>query len=131
MIIINKCCSVCGKHEVHKFGMCIKHYKQVSIYGVPLDSNQRTTSDMNEIVFDENNKDIAYIILYNRLSDEITRAKIDSKNIYLVENRKWRVSKKKRKIYVVSGNVGDEGQVYLHHLIFYKDDKIKNDILSL
>ena len=111
-------CSCCGRNNAKmnsQYGdyLCYKHMGQFIQYGKVLDNNPRTCNDPNEIITDG---DISYIVLYNAQSEEIGRTMIDTKNIDLVKDKKWRVSIKCNKPYAVTGS-GAGNQVYLARLI--------------
>ena len=75
----------CNKTMFQKLNdvrLCTKHYSQMKTHGKIL---QRTIYDKNEIIIDG---DFAYIVLYNKKSEEIARTKIDSKNIKMWFPRK-------------------------------------------
>ena len=93
--------------------LCYKHMGQFVRYGKVLDNNPRTCNDLNEIITDG---DISYIVLYNAQSEEIGRTIIDTKNIDLVKDKKWRISIKRNKTYVITGS-GAGNQIYLARLI--------------
>lgn len=111
-------CSCCGRNNAKmnsQYGdyLCYKHMGQFVRFGKVLDNNPRTCNDLNEIIIDG---DISYIVLYNAQSEEIGRAIIDTKNIDLVKDKKWRINIKRNKPYAVTGS-GAGNQVYLARLI--------------
>lgn len=69
-------------------GLCGRHYKQISEKGKII----RTRLDKNEIKIDEENPQIAYINLYDRKNNIVSRAIIDTDNIDKVKNIKWKFS---------------------------------------
>lgn len=88
-------CNVCGRvlsHVTRSGGMywCTKHYHQFKKYGHAIDTNPRTSNDLNEIRVDSIRPEIAYVMLYNRNNEVIDCAAIDSADIDLVKNYKWR-----------------------------------------
>lgn len=88
-------CNVCGRvlnRVTCSNGMywCIKHYHQFKKYGHAIDTDPRTPNDLNEIRVDSIRPEIAYVMLYNRKNVPIDCASIDTSDIDLVKNYKWR-----------------------------------------
>lgn len=86
-------CEICGREQeklstIHGYHLCKKHYAQYQRLGKFLDSNPRTTNDLNEIIIDG---DIAKIKLYDSKQNEIGEAIIDTEDVDRVKNYKWRV----------------------------------------
>jgi hypothetical protein len=119
-----KRCDICGvSNEVKnisynkriKMHLCDKHYQEYKNYGKFLSSSQITINDMNEITIDESNK-IAYIHLYDNHGIEINKTIIDIDDVEKCSIRRWRISKKRNKIYVVSGSNVNK-MVYLQRYV--------------
>ena len=117
-----KICDVCGKQDKNvKFNsnfngnLCIKHYHQFHNFGKILDNNSRTCNDLNEIII---NGDIAKISIYNKYSEKIYEAIIDSEDVEKVKNFKWRSAIKRGKVYIVSNK-----REYLARLILQCTNK--------
>ena len=88
-------CDICGREQeklstIHGYHLCCKHYAQYQKYRKFLDSNPRTTNDLNEIVIEG---DIAKIKLYDCRQNKIGEAIIDIDDIEKVKNYKWRLGK--------------------------------------
>lgn len=119
-------CNVCGRvlsHVVRSNGMywCTKHYNQFKKYGHAIDTNPRTPNDLNEIRVDSIRPEIAYVMLYNHNNEVIDCAAIDSSDIDLVKNYKWRRSG--------SGGYAMSGGQHMSHLIIgAKDGEIVDHI---
>lgn len=77
---------------------------------------KRTIYDKNEIIVDG---DYAYIILYNKKCEEVSRTKIDIKNIEYIEDYKWYL---RPDGYVATNNYHGM-YMYLHCLICNKNSK--------
>lgn len=73
-----------GKRNRSGKGYCRRHYDQIRKYGHIL--NTRTTHDRNEIIVDA---ECAYIILADRMGEEIGRVKIDIEDVDLVKAYRW------------------------------------------
>ena len=89
-------CSACGKELVKpnlckafEQVFCPKHYQQMLKYGHCLDSNPRTTKDLNDFEINKE-KNIAKIFLYNRKSEKISEAIIDLEDLDRMIVFKWR-----------------------------------------
>lgn len=89
-------CDIC-KRKLNKsnsnkaFGkiLCNKHYQQILKFGHCLDSNSRTTKDLNEYVIDENSK-TATIFLYNKSGEKVSETIIDLEDLDRIIVFKWR-----------------------------------------
>lgn len=93
--------------------VCVKHKSQLKSHGKFL---ERTIYDKNEIII---NDDYAYIVLYNKKSEEIARAKIDVKNVDSVKDYKWYL---RPDGYVATINYLGK-YAYLHSVILKTDNK--------
>lgn len=83
-------CDICGREQeklstICGYHLCNKHYAQYQKLGKFLDSNPRTTNDLNEIIIDG---DIAKIKLYDSKQNEIGEAIIDTEDVDKVKNYK-------------------------------------------
>lgn len=67
----------------NKAKYCTKHKTQIERYGKIL---SRTRFHKNEITI---KNDVAFICLYNKRHEQVSRAKIDIEDIDLVKNHKW------------------------------------------
>lgn len=117
----DKYCDICNKQGAirskkwNKY-LCYKHYEQYRKYGYAIDNNQRTINDKNNITIDG---DIAYIDIYNNRNELIYKAIIDAVDVNKIKDKKWRVSIKRNKPYVVS-----KPSIYLSRFILnYNGDK--------
>lgn len=119
---MNKC-EICGretKHYQHIDGklVCPKHYNQFKRHGKFLDSNPRTTKDLNDFIIEDN---IAIFNVYNAKCEKIAEFLIDTEDLPKVQYRKWRLEKYNP--YVVSGNKGQKNElIKLHRLIMNVTD---------
>ena len=89
-------CDICGrrldkncKKSAYSKILCNKHYQQMLKYGHCLDTNPRTTKDLNDYEIDEANN-IAKIYLYNRKSEKVSETIIDLEDLDKVIIFKWR-----------------------------------------
>ncbi len=83
-------CDICGREQeklgsIKGYHLCSKHYTQYQRLGKFLDSNPRTTRDLNEIIIDG---DIARIKLYDSKQNEIGEAIIDTEDVEKVKDYK-------------------------------------------
>lgn len=117
-----KYCEVCGVSNETKIVsfdtktnmmLCQKHRCQFKNYNKFFDISKITCNDLNEITIENG---IGYIHLYNKYGIEIYKASIDVEDITRCKNRRWRTSKKKNKIYVVSGSKSNE-MIYLSRFV--------------
>lgn len=106
----------CDHNAVTKYlnyWVCLKHKTQLKQHGKFL---SRTIYNKNEIIVDGQ---YAYIVLYDKHSNEIGKTKIDAKNLKDVKEYKWYL---RPDGYVATNNY--QGQyTYLHCLICNKIDK--------
>src|SRR6266516_94645 len=79
-----KTCSVCPRIP-HGRGYCSRHFWQMKKYGKIL---QRTRRDPNEIIDCRTHYEI---VLYNKFYQESGRAKIDKKDLLIVQKYKWSI----------------------------------------
>lgn len=88
-------CEVCGKRlskrkKIYGRILCSKHMHQFHKYGKFLDTNSRTTKDLNEY------QDCGLVtkgILYNgRTSEPYTEFLIDTEDLHKIRYHKWRLS---------------------------------------
>lgn len=93
--------------------VCVKHKSQLVAHGKFL---TRTIFDKNEIIIDG---DYSYIILYNKNSEEVARAKIDTYNVEIIKDYKWYL---RPDGYVATVNYNGE-YAYLHSVILHKENK--------
>ena len=87
-------CSVCGRlsfRKVSAYGVtyCQKHYNQQKKIGHAIDSNPRTSYDLNEIRIIGN---VAYIDLYDKKCNVVATAIIDAEDVPKVRYTKWKLS---------------------------------------
>lgn len=134
--IENKKCDICGRtigkikrNTKLDLFLCDKHSQQYRNYGKFLDNNPRTCNDLNEIVVDENNKDISYMGVYNKFGEKIYDVIIDSDDIEKIKDKKWRYNVKKGKPYILTGS-GAGNQVYLSRFIMNYDGKMEIDHIN-
>lgn len=109
-----KKCKICQRvcTRITK-GMCKKHYAQFSKYGKCLDNNQRTVLDLNEIRIKLNYTEID---TYDSKGNVMDTFIIDTEDIPLLKNHKWRSVIKKR------GNkelhyLGTGHTIYFHRIL--------------
>ena len=85
-------CSVDGCDRKHVGnGYCNRHYQQFYNYGKITSTNSRTTKDPNEFIFDG---DVCWVILYDKLNEEIARAKFLLVYYEKLKNYKWYLNDK-------------------------------------
>lgn len=87
-------CEICGKLSRKKLLsdgkiVCGKHYSQFHQFGYFRDNSPRTQRDKNEIIKEGK---IAKIALYDKFYNIIDYAIIDSEDIPLIKNIKWRIN---------------------------------------
>lgn len=87
-------CSVCGRQLFRKIKShgkvyCNKHYNQIKKYGMPQDTNPRTTYDKNEIIVDGK---VARVKLYDAHCNHIATAIIDAEDVNKIRYTKWKLS---------------------------------------
>lgn len=103
-----KCCSVCGSNvkvcSTPLGYLCGKHYSQWKKYGK---IKSRTKNDPNEII--DNHDGTSFIVLYNKASEPIANAIIDTDKVHIIVNSKWCLDK--------NGYVKSSKQEYLHRVI--------------
>lgn len=122
----NAICEVCGKTvgvrycSIANKNLCLKHLGQFIRYGYFKDNNQRTINDLNHITIDQENN-IAYIDLYDTSGNVIYQIMIDSEDVFKVQNIKWRITKKKQKVYVISGK-GSNQHYLARYILNYNGD---------
>lgn len=98
-----------GKH--HGNGYCTKHWWQMRRHGVILERTQR---DGNEIIIIE---DIAYIVLYNKSSEEVARTVIDENSVEMIKDYKWCLDGKGYVITTINNK-----NIYLHRFLLNCND---------
>ena len=126
-----KVCSVCGStHRVCNTSiglLCGKHYCQYQKYG---EVKVRTKFDPNEII--DNGDGTSSIILYDKQSNPVGKALVDTVNVATIASMKWCLDK--------NGYVKSSKQEYLHRVItgektLYVDhingDKLNNTLSNL
>lgn len=93
--------------------LCCKHLHHMNRYG---EIRERTIHDKNKII---KSGVIGEIFLYNRKSEIVAKALIDSDFIEIVKNYKWATTKKGKSLYVKTDiNIGGRrGTLYLATLI--------------
>lgn len=101
-----KKCEVCGREitttkYIDGKLVCNKHYNQFKRHNKFLDSNPRTTKDLNAFVIDE---DLVIFDVYNKESIKISEFIIDVDDLEKVRYHKWRIDAYG---YIVSGQ-GDK-----------------------
>lgn len=89
---MNKC-EICGReittiNHIDKKVVCPKHYNQFKRHGKFLDSNPRTTKDLNNFRIEN---DVAIFDIYNKESIKISEFIIDIDDLENVKYRKWRM----------------------------------------
>ena len=87
-------CEVCGRMSRKKIKadnkvVCAKHRNQFRKYGEFRDTSPRTHRDKNEIIINNN---VAYINMYDRFYNVVAKSKIDTSDIDMVKNIKWRLN---------------------------------------
>lgn len=108
-------CSACGKiidkYGSQKYMLCSKHFQQFRKFGEIKDHNQRTVWDTNEIRVLSNYTEID---TYDQFGNVLETYKIDTEEIPLLKDYKWRtVYKGKSRIpYLVTGHT-----IYFHALV--------------
>ena len=107
----NICTVITCDRQVHAKSLCRKHYLQFKRHGKTFN---RTQYDLNEIIIDG---DIAYIQLYNKQNEPISKAIIDSDDVNNVKSIRWGLHGK--------GYVKNQNGKLLHRIILNVD---KNDI---
>ena len=85
-----------------------------------MDNNKRGVFDSNEIIF---YKGYAAINLYDKFGNVVTQCIIDIEDVPKVKLHKWRVTKKRNKLYVVTGNQDSEILYYARYILGYTDEK--------
>lgn len=108
---ISKYCKVegcCNKHYGN--GYCKKHYKQIELHGHILNN---TRFEPNEIIEDQE-KNLAYIILCDRQGKEVARALIDLEDVEKVKNYRWSY---RRNQYVAYNSFKEKCDKKLTHFI--------------
>ena len=117
-----KYCEICGVSNETKFAsfdtktnmiLCQKHRCQFKNHNKFFDTSKITCNDLNEITIKDG---VGYIHLYNKYGIEIYKSMIDVEDIPKCKNKRWRISKKKNKIYVVSGSKSNK-MIYLSRFI--------------
>lgn len=92
---MKKKCEVCGRKTNRTYNLygykcvCSKHMHQILSYGHPLDTIQRTNSDLNDYVISENE---AIFNVYNQANEKIAEFVIDVEDLEKVKYHKWRLS---------------------------------------
>ena len=132
----NQTCEACGRVGAKKcsaLGMylCNKHWMQYKSYGYLRDNNPRSINDLNEINIVN---DYALIGLYNQRNEKIYTTIIDAEDVEKVRDKKWRVTIKKGKPYVITGH-GAGNQLYLARFLLnyngeYEVDHIDGNTLN-
>lgn len=97
-------------------GYCRKHYMQTLRHGQIQD---RTYRDLNKIVIDNDNG-IAYVILYNKKCEEISKTIIEISDVELIKNYKWCLDGHGYAITTINNRC-----VFMHRLVMGCDDKSK------
>ena len=102
--------------------LCSKHINQYKTYGKFMDNNKRGVFDPNEIIF---YKGYAVINLYDKFGNVIAQCIIDIEDVQKARLHKWRVTKKRNKLYVVTvtGNQDSEILYYARYILGYTDEK--------
>ena len=85
-----------------------------------MDNNKRGVFDPNEIIF---YKGYAVINLYDKFGNVIAKCIIDIEDVQKARLHKWRVTKKRNKLYVVTGNQDSEILYYARYILGYTDEK--------
>lgn len=90
-------CDICEKelcetNAIKAFGkiLCSKHYQQFLKFGKALDTNQRSTKDLNDFVIKE---DGVHVMMYNQKCEIAGEFLIDTEDMDLVLSKKWRLWK--------------------------------------
>jgi len=96
---------------------CRKHYRQIMRHGRILN---RTQMEPNEIII---KGDIAEIVLYDKLGEEIERTVIDTEDVEKIKAYKWYKTSKS----YVGTNVGEK-HIGIHEVILGKKFNQKNPI---
>lgn len=99
---MKKKCEVCGRetnrtHSLYGYKcVCSKHMHQILNYGHPIDTIQRTNSDLNDYII--KGKEVIFNV-YNQKNEKNAEFIIDKEDIEKVKYHKWRLSHK----HVVTG----------------------------
>lgn len=92
---MKKKCIICGRKTNRTYNLygykcvCSKHMHQILKYGKPLDTIQRTNSDLNDYYIVGND---VFFNLYNQKNEKIKEFIIDKEDIEKVKYHKWRIS---------------------------------------
>lgn len=138
--MVEKFCEICNvssneksiKYFSHlKMILCSKHLNQYRTYGKFMDNNQRGVFDPNEII---SYKDYALINLYDKFGNIVAQCIIDIEDVQKAKLHKWRTTKKRNKLYVVTGNRDSEILYYARYVLGYTGenevDHINGDSLN-
>lgn len=116
-------CSVCNVdssvkkvYKCKKYNnqyLCEKHCLQLYNYGYFKDKNMRGIFECNEV---RENENIIEVDCYNSLGDIVGTFITNKEYKNYVCSKKWRLTKKKEKLYVITGNQKSE-IIYLHRYI--------------
>jgi len=130
-------CNVSSKEKSVKYfspakmALCSKHNNQYRRYKKFMDKNKRCIFDPNEITIYE---DYALIDLYDKYGNVIAQATIDVEDVQKAKLHKWRVAKKRNKLYVTTGNQDSIILYYARYILDYTDkeevDHIDGDSLN-
>lgn len=90
-------CEICNKEleknkscRAYNKVLCAKHYQQFLKFGKALDSNPRTTKDLNDFIIED---DYVRVIMYNQNCKETGEFLIDKADMEEVLKKKWRLWK--------------------------------------
>lgn len=97
-------CEICNrliakKNRIYGKTVCSKHMHQLFKYGRALDNNPRTTNDLNEFRYLEN--DIVEFDVYNQKCEVVNHFWIDKDDLNKVRYHKWRIDPDNR---IITGN---------------------------
>ena len=116
-------CEICDReqeklHSLKDLRLCNKHYSQYQQYGKFLDSNPKTTCDLNDITI---NGETAKIIIRDTRQNVVGEALIDKEDVNKVKPYKWRLNKggtdRSKCNGVYTGNAISSKCVSLHRLL--------------
>lgn len=126
---MNKC-EICGRetnriHRLQGYTLCSKHMHQLYNYGKFLDSNPRTSKDLNGYRVEG---DVAIFDLYEaKTSKKIDEFIIDLEDIEKVKYHKWRLYKCRNTHHVLTGMPAEGTQRDLSWVILGLDNRNKEN----
>jgi hypothetical protein len=123
-----KLCSVCGGNNKVKYSIkfkglfCQRHYNQLYKFG---EIYEKTIYDKNDYYTDKDDNSISYIIMRNRMNENIAEVIVDTEDIERIIKYKWAIGTWGYPNTKIDGNY-----VMLHRFILneYDKDKIPDHI---